>query len=219
MRRPKDFDIPDSKRGLLLLLSLVFLLLIHPLLDHSLSSRIVLGVLIFVPLILAARKISTKRVVIWSLAFLIAGFLLIAGNLFSSQRLLALHWSLLALLFATAVFGLFGALRRATEVTAEHLFTAASIYLLLASLWFTLYKAVDTLQPNSFEQTLAGTARPPIDLLYFSLATLTTLGYGDIVPVGGEVRMLAALESAVGVLYIAITVAVLVSAYKLRGES
>ena len=91
-------------------------------------------------------------------------------------------------LFGLAVAGLFSGLRRATAVTTDHLFTAASIYLLLASLWFTLYRAVETLQPGSFEQTLSGPARPPIDLLYFSLATLTTLGYGDIVPVGGEVR-------------------------------
>ena len=50
--------------------------------------------------------------------------------------------------------------------------------------------------------------------LYFSLATLTTLGYGDIVAVGPAGRMLAALEVAAGVLYIAITVARLVASYQ-----
>jgi hypothetical protein len=48
------------------------------------------------------------------------------------------------------------------------------------------------------------------------LVTLTTLGYGDILPASGEVRMLAALEAITGVLYVAITVALLVSAYKQR---
>jgi len=52
------------------------------------------------------------------------------------------------------------------------------------------------------------------DLLYFSLVTLSTVGYGDIVPVHPEVRMLAALEGIFGVLYIAIMVAILISAYK-----
>jgi len=43
---------------------------------------------------------------------------------------------------------------------------------------------------------------------------LTTLGYGDIVPMSPVARMFAALESATGVLYIAITVARLVAAYQ-----
>ena len=67
------------------------------------------------------------------------------------------------------------------------------------------------MQPASFQQTLTGAAHPRVDLLYFSLVTLTTLGYGDIVPVGEEVRMLAVLEAVAGVLYVAITVALLVS--------
>jgi hypothetical protein len=45
------------------------------------------------------------------------------------------------------------------------------------------------------------------------MITLTTVGYGDVVPVYGEARMLAALEGMIGVLYVAITVALLVSAY------
>jgi len=51
-------------------------------------------------------------------------------------------------------------------------------------------------------------------LLYLSLITLTTLGYGDIVPVTPPARLVAALEATTGVLYIAITVARLVSAYQ-----
>lgn len=49
--------------------------------------------------------------------------------------------------------------------------------------------------------------------------TLSTIGYGDVVPLHGEVRMLAALEGVTGVLYIAITVALLVSAYKQQSTS
>ena len=52
------------------------------------------------------------------------------------------------------------------------------------------------------------------DLLYFSLITLSTIGYGDVVPLGGEARILAALEGVTGVLYIAITVALLVSRFR-----
>ena len=52
------------------------------------------------------------------------------------------------------------------------------------------------------------------ELLYFSLITLSTIGYGDIVPLSGEARMLSALEGVTGVLYIAVTVAILVSSFR-----
>jgi hypothetical protein len=47
-------------------------------------------------------------------------------------------------------------------------------------------------------------------VLYFSLATLTTLGYGDIVPTSAVSRMLASVEAVVGQLYLTVLVARLV---------
>jgi hypothetical protein len=48
-------------------------------------------------------------------------------------------------------------------------------------------------------------------MLYFSLTTLTTTGYGDIVAVGPFARSLANLESVIGQFYLAITIARLVT--------
>jgi hypothetical protein len=76
---------------------------------------------------------------------------------------------------------------------------------------------MEALHPGSFQLGGHLTDRQS-DLIYFSLVTLSTIGYGDIVPLTGEARMLAALEGVAGVLYIAITVAILVSGYK-RGAS
>jgi hypothetical protein len=52
------------------------------------------------------------------------------------------------------------------------------------------------------------------ELLYFSLITLSTVGYGDIVPLSGMARIVTALEGVTGVLYIATTVALLVSRFR-----
>jgi voltage-gated potassium channel Kch len=52
------------------------------------------------------------------------------------------------------------------------------------------------------------------ELLYFSLITLSTVGYGDIVPLSGTARILTAMEGVTGVLYIATTVALLVGRFK-----
>ena len=123
-----------------------------------------------------------------------------------------MKWALLAVFFALTVAGLFSYLRNARSVTEAHLFTAISIYLLLGMLWFSLYCAIDICYPGSI--LLHSTSSRETELLYFSLVTLSTVGYGDIVPLYGEVRMLAALEAITGILYIAITVAILVSSFR-----
>ena len=48
------------------------------------------------------------------------------------------------------------------------------------------------------------------DLIYFSNVTLTTLGYGDIVPISNLARTLANLEAMAGQLYVAIVIASMV---------
>lgn len=79
-------------------------------------------------------------------------------------------------------------------------------------MWATLYLAVDTFYPGSI-QVGTHSADRQTEMLYFSLVTLTTIGYGDVVPLSGEARILAALEGVTGVLYIATTVALLVSRF------
>ena len=56
----------------------------------------------------------------------------------------------------------------------------------------------------------------PSDLLYFSLVTLTTAGYGDILPISPLARICAALEAVTGVLYTTILIVRLVSAAPAR---
>jgi hypothetical protein len=85
---------------------------------------------------------------------------------------------------------------------------------MLGMQWFALYSAIDSFLPGSFLYSATTGTDHRSELLYFSLVTLSTIGYGDIVPLHGEVRILAALEGVTGVLYIAITVAILVSAFK-----
>jgi Ion channel len=207
----------EQRRAFLLLLSLVLVILMHPILDQGMFRRVILGFLTFVPLVLTTIKIYEKKWV-WPFVFLISGSVIcaIAGAILSSGTLMALQWTLMTLAFGLSIIDLFSYLQQARTVTTEHLYTAASIYLLIGISWFALYSAIENIYPGSFLQTAAGSTNRPSDLLYFSLVTLTTLGYGDILPASGEVRMLAALEAITGVLYVAITVALLVSAYKQR---
>ena len=205
----------QARPDLLLLLSLLLVILIYPLLDHGNFRRLVLGGLMFVPLILATVKLSQIKGWMRPSVFLMLGALIFAvvSTFFPQPALVAMKWGIMTVFFGLTVAGLFSYLRSARAVTNAHLFTAVSIYLLLGMLWFALYSAIDTVYPGAFLRSSSTTDRPG-ELLYFSLVTLSTIGYGDVVPLNGEVRMLAALEGITGVLYVAITVALLVNAYR-----
>ena len=75
------------------------------------------------------------------------------------------------------------------------------------------------LSPGSIQHSTSAIADRHGALFYFSLVTPLTVGYGDVVPLQGEVRLLAALEGIVGVLYIPITVEFLLSGYRPRSNS
>jgi Ion channel len=210
----------QARRDLFLLLSLLLVILLYPLLDKSDLKRIVLGGLMFVPLLLATVRMAQIKGWVWPTVLLMASAVVCAAlSIFvSNPVVVGLKWGLLAAFFGVCALGLFSYLREAHTIGGGHLYTAITIYLLIGLQWFALYSAIDVLSPGSIRHSASLAGDRHAELLYFSLITLSTVGYGDVVPVHGEVRMLAALEGIVGVLYIAITVALLVSAYRPRSN-
>jgi len=95
-----------------------------------------------------------------------------------------------------------------TRVTTNTLSGAVNVYLLAAFLWASLFSALEILHPGSFAPDVASIAEIGDGLqqhfLYFSLVTLSTLGYGDVVPVTTAARSLTSLEAMFGQLYLAI---------------
>jgi hypothetical protein len=101
---------------------------------------------------------------------------------------------------------------REGRAARERLFGGVAAYLLLGLDWAEAYRFVDVLLPGSFHGlTWAARAHNLSSFVYFSLSTLTTAGYGDIVPVSLPARSLANMESLSGQLFPAILIARLVS--------
>lgn len=103
------------------------------------------------------------------------------------------------------------------EVTGETICMAVSVYLLLGFSWVFLYAVLLQLHPGSFGGLPAAKPGHPADLLhifpllgYFSLTTLSTIGFGDITPLTLQTRYAAVAEGITGQFYLAILVARLV---------
>ena len=106
------------------------------------------------------------------------------------------------------------------QVTGETISMAISVYLLMGVTWAMLYVVILETNPQSlyFQQfpglsiDVAPSAHTNLLLfVYFSLSTLSTLGFGDIMPVSLPARYAAVAEGITGQLYLAILVARLVS--------
>ncbi|HWZ66860.1 MAG TPA: ion channel, partial [Stellaceae bacterium] len=99
------------------------------------------------------------------------------------------------------------------RITLRRLQGAVVVYLNLAVIFAAAFSLIWDLSPAAFASLPAPSGGPDelATMLYFSLTTLTTTGYGDIVPRDPFARSLANLESIVGQFYLAITVARLVT--------
>ncbi len=109
----------------------------------------------------------------------------------------------------------------AQTITRDVLYAAVALYLLLGAIFVPLYGLLDVLIPGSFRDGTFPDA--PVQwqqIIYFSYTTLTSSGYGDILPVSWWGRSLANLEMITGVLFITIIMSRLVALYsEHKGET
>jgi Ion channel len=100
----------------------------------------------------------------------------------------------------------------ASEVSFRTILGAVSIYTALGILFTWAYGAIDRIEGGGFFG--AGVAAKGSDFLFFSYTTLTTTGYGDLVPTGQVGRMIAGLEMMTGQIFLVTLVAGLVSLWR-----
>jgi hypothetical protein len=106
---------------------------------------------------------------------------------------------------------------RQRSLTFDSIFATIAAYLLLAGVFTQIYLCLLTWDPASFSLPVDVAGRPVhllhADMTYFSLVTLATVGYGDILPVTSTARMLAMIEAVTGQFYVAVVVAIFVGMY------
>ena len=100
------------------------------------------------------------------------------------------------------------------RVTTDTICGAVSVYLLMGLIWTFAYVMLENAEPGSFSfagAELGLNAKRLEDFMGFSFVTLTTLGYGNIVPVTQRADALATTEAIMGQMYLTVLVARLVA--------
>jgi len=103
------------------------------------------------------------------------------------------------------------------EVSFETLCASVAGYLMIGLLWMVGFKLLGVLDPQAFSFALSGQTMDGFEAFYFSFVTLTTIGFGNVVPVSRVARMLSIMEAIAGMFYVAVLVARLVSIHSSSG--
>ena len=201
-----------------LLLALLIFLVAVPVNDDFIvgSPPIVKAILFSLILIVGVRSLKGGgRFLAAGMVFVVAGVILTVVStrtqslFFQYASLASLIGFLLVAITYTMKQVVFG-----TEITGNRLVGAICVYLLLGVIWALSYSVLELAVPGSFAGFDAWSDRGwDSEWLYFSFVTMTTLGYGDLLPVSAAARAMAYMQAVFGQFYIAILVAGLVGAY------
>lgn len=218
-----------QRRHTTLLVAIVILFAVRPLIGEGQTAPIVFSAALIVLMLVALYTVQIDELVgerellqrqkrrrgmlAWVLAAVAVGERVAVVS--SPTRKLSLVGSVCWLFFFGFVtWSQFRSLLKQKEITSESISLSISVYLLLAFCWGLLYIVIFEFQPEAFNlgpAAAAAGAQPPFPvLIYFSLTTLSTIGFGDITPLTLQSRYAAVAEGITGQFYLAILVARLV---------
>ncbi len=199
--------------GLVLLLVLLTYVLASLLENRGWASVLltaVTGTTSVVALTSSQARAGTVRMAIWLSALTVA--LATVGAASGERSWLNLASAIQVALLTVAMLAVLRRVVSATEVGFRTILGAISVYTVLGLLFTFLYGLVDRVQGGPFFE---GVAHPQSsDFIFFSYTTLTTTGFGNLVPGGQPGRMLSGLEMMIGQIFLVTLVAGLVSLWR-----
>lgn len=211
-------------RFLWLLCALVLIEFAFPVWMQASGRGTLVALLLSLVVIAGLRPLyPSRRLFVVSVALAVLGLVVqLVGQTAMQREMLLVHSALVLAGLAILIVVIVGHVLRVERVDADKLVGAVCAYLLLALIWCVAYMGVETLQSGSFRLdpgASAGNGENALfaPLLYFSFTTLTTLGYGDVLPLTPIARTLATAEAVAGVLFVAVLISRLVGLHITQG--
>jgi hypothetical protein len=199
--------------GLVLVLVLLTYVLAS-LLDNRGWSAVILVLATSVTSIVALASSHVKpravRASIWLSALTV--LFAVAAAASDEETLLNIASAIQICLLTVAMLAVLGRVVASTEVGSRTILGAISVYTVLGILFTFAYGMVDRIQGGPFFEGLSHPGGS--DFIFFSYTTLTTTGYGNLVPGGQPGRMISGLEMMIGQIFLVTLVAGLVSLWR-----
>lgn len=208
-----------------LLFALVVLILLQPTVDTQIGRYLLEAIFIAI-LFAGLRAIETRKNLLRfeGLLLLVSLALYATGILLGNEGLFFLGIAGRILFMGLIALTILVSLFRARRVSEDTLAGAVCVYLLIALVWGHCFMLIEFLVPGSFSFTI-GEARMQLwvsrefyPFYYFSLVTMTTIGYGDMLPVSTAARTFATMEGVLGQVYLTILVARLVGMHLMQQQ-
>ena len=227
-RQPKGWKVwVVRNRFTILLCALALLVFAGPITNAvrdkspALFSRLLVSACFSLMLLSALVAISRSR-----RRLIVAAFLSAPAVLFQSVSTLDVNdhvrvvgYVLTIIFLGYVVAMIIGALFRRRAITTDMICASLCAYLLLGVCWAFVYSLTELLLPGSFSISeshldvsgeLNVSGAQSAFAIYYSFITLSTLGYGDVIPVNPVSRALSYSEAVTGQIYMAVLVARLV---------
>lgn len=215
----------DSVKGraVYVLVFIVLLNMLYPITDGNNTATQLLYQVLYAGLFVVGIMVTSdsRRHIVFSIALAVIWF--IAASIYAldttNYLITQITYAILLVFHINIIWTLMRYIFNAEKVTADVIYAACAVYFLLSFFFVPIYGMLETAMPGSYvDNTLSGPVQWQ-QLVYYSLITLSTAGYGDILPTTMWARMLAGIEVTIGVLYVAILVARLVSLYDVQRRS
>jgi hypothetical protein len=195
-----------------LLASILLVFFIGPVaFDYGLLSIVNLEILFLLILIFSIflHQHDTKlfKVTVVSLIIILINILFFDNNQSVSQYFLKI------LIVSITIVELFREIFKTKIIDSHIISSAISIYVLIGIFWYLLFMFLLMIDPDSFDIRNFNPEMVSIDMIYFSFTTLTTLGYGDIIPVSYTAKMWSITEAMMGVMFLAVMISRVVSLF------
>jgi hypothetical protein len=197
-----------------LLTSIVLIIALRPFVEGYARVGLLTDVFFGVILLSGVYAFSQRgKAFFVALAIALPGLILEVISFFSlSDPIVIIKRIAIALFLAYILVIILAHIFREKEVTEDLITGAICVYLILGMVWAFVFYFLELTKPGSF--SFAITSQQDVgSFLYYSFITLTTVGYGDIVPLTSPARSLAVLEAVTGQLYLAVTIARLVGVH------
>jgi hypothetical protein len=193
-----------------LLVLLVSVLVVFPFIERSAVGRCLLNAVVVGGIVLSLYRVrAPQRAVLAVLAF---GAFALTGQVLHEAHVPGPS-GLASALAQTAFFGGAAVLMcrymlRDQRATMDELCAAATAFMLIVLAWATAYWSIEHLRPGSFTITYPTVANRTtwFEFFYLSMTTLTTTGFGDVLPVTTAARSAVMIEQFTGVLYVALVI-------------